>query len=449
MRFEWNSGPKVLVLVLAGGEGRRLFPLTRDRAKPAVPFGGTYRLVDFVLSNFANAGYLKMAVLTQYKSHSLERHVNSTWTFSPNLGHYIKPVAAQMRHGPHWYMGSADAVYQNLNLIADERPDVVCVFGADHIYRMDPRQMVEDHLASGAGATVAAIRVPRAESTSFGVLLPDSSGTRVASFLEKPADPPALDGDPDHCLVSMGNYVFDTKVLVEALRTNAGRKNTKHDFGGDILPWFADRGDLAIYDFGRNRVPGEPDAERGYWRDVGTIDAYYDANMDLLAPVPRFNLYLESWPIHTTQLRMPPAKLVGGPSGRHGRTTESLLCPGAIVSGGDVSRSIVGPRAYVDDHAAVHDCILFDDVRVGEGAVLRRCVIDKQVVVPPGERIGVDLDHDRTRFIVSDNGIVVVPRGYDFTHHGSSWTVAADEFWRVGPAGQLVPEYAEQPEYAE
>lgn len=405
--------PRVLVLILAGGEGRRLYPLTRDRAKPAVPFGGTYRLVDFVLSNFANAGYLKMAVLTQYKSHSLERHVVSTWAFSPNLGNYIKPVGAQMRNGPHWYQGSADAVYQNLNLIEDERPDVVCVFGADHIYRFDPRQMVHHHMMSGAGATCAAVRVPRREASSFGIVKTDCSG-QIVQFDEKPAEPPALDDDPSSSLASMGNYVFDTEFLIELLHESAADPETTHDFGGDILPRAVARKACGLYDMKDNYVPGEPESERGYWRDVGTLDAFYDANMDLVAPVPRFNLYLDSWPIHTYQQRLPPAKLVSGLSGRAGMAAESLLCPGSIVSGARVARSIIGPHAYVDDGAEVDGCILLGEVRVGRGARLRNCVVDKHVVIPDGTDIGIDGDADARRFIISTKGVAVVPRSFDF-----------------------------------
>jgi glucose-1-phosphate adenylyltransferase len=403
------TDPSVLVVVLAGGEGRRLHPLTRDRAKPAVPFAGSYRLVDFVLSNFANAGYHKTIVLTQYKSHSLERHVTATWGFPSPLGNYVKPVSAQMRRGPHWFEGSADAVLQNLNLIESENPDLVCVFGADHIYRMDPSQMIADHQLAGGGATVAALRVPASGASAFGIIEAEP-GRGVAAFHEKPLDPPTIPGDPGWCLASMGNYVFDTKLLVEALENDADDEESKHDFGGDILPRLTEQGLTRYYDFSENRIAAEPDGERGYWRDVGTIDAYHAANMDLLAPMPRFNLYLKSWPIHTFHPALPPAKMVSGASGRHGAAVESLVCQGSIISGGCVQRSIVGPGVYVEDGARVEECILLDDVRVGEGAVLRRCVVDKGAVIPAGARIGFDAEDDGARFTRSDGGVVVIPR---------------------------------------
>ena len=279
--------PRILVVILAGGEGKRLLPLTNDRAKPAVPFGGSYRLIDFALSNFANAGYLKIVVLTQYKSHSLDRHISQTWRFSTMLGNYVTPVPAQMRRGPYWFLGSADAIYQNLNLIGDERPDHVCVFGADHIYRMDPRPMVEQHAASGAGVTVAAIPVPLEQSRAFGVIEADGEG-RIVRFHEKVDDPPPMPGDPTQCLASMGNYVFETQTLIDAV-TPAGADQRRTDVGGDVIPALTEAGVAKVYDFSTNDVPGQGERERGYWRDVGTLDAYYEANMDLIQVTPTFN----------------------------------------------------------------------------------------------------------------------------------------------------------------
>jgi glucose-1-phosphate adenylyltransferase len=397
------------VIVLAGGEGRRLAPLTADRAKPAVPFGGSYRLIDFVLSNFANAGFLKIVVLTQYKSHSLDLHISQTWRFSTLLGNYVTPVPAQMRRGPYWFLGSADAIYQNLNLIGDERPQHVCVFGADHIYRMDPRPMVEQHVESGAGVTVAAIPVPRELASAFGVIESDAEG-RIIRFHEKVDDPPPMPGDPTRCLASMGNYVFERGALVEVV-TPSGGDDRKTDVGGDVIPALTEAGVARVYDFSTNEVPGQDERERGYWRDVGTLDAYYDANMDLITPVPVFNLYNDAWPVLTNQPPLPPAKVSRGLHGTASYVEGSMLGQGSIVSGGHIERSIVGPGCYVEDGAQVVDSILFPGVHVGAGARLVRCVVDKANVVPPGYRIGVDPEDDRARFTISDSGVAVVAKG--------------------------------------
>ena len=407
------ADPKVLVMVLAGGEGKRLFPLTADRAKPAVPFGGTYRLVDVVLSNFANARYLQIVVLTQYKSHSLDRHISATWRFSTLLGNYVTPVPAQMRRGPRWFVGSADAIYQNFNLISDEQPDIVCVFGADHIYRMDPRQMVEHHVAVGGGVTVAGIPVPRHEATDFGVM--EVAGTKIKAFHEKSATPPTLPGRDDMCLASMGNYVFDTEVLLRAIAEDADDETSLHDLGTNIIPNLTREGIANFYDFHTNDIPGATEVGRGYWRDVGTLDAYYEANMDLIAQQPVFDLYNMSWPVFTGQLPLPPAKLVQGPSWAPGSAVSSLLCQGTIVSGGHVERSILSPGVYIDDHAVVSDSILFNEAKVEAGAILRRTIVDKNVRIPAGVQVGVNHDDDRARgFTISDAGVVVVPKGYVF-----------------------------------
>jgi glucose-1-phosphate adenylyltransferase len=398
--------PHVLVIVLAGGEGKRLLPLTNDRAKPAVPFGGCYRLIDFALSNFANARYLRIVVLTQYKSHSLDRHISQTWRFSTLLQDYVASVPAQMRRGPFWFQGSADAIYQNLNLISDESPDLVCVFGADHIYRMDPRQMVDHHLAVGAGVTVAAIPVPRHEAPSLGVIEVDAAG-RILDFHEKVADPPTMPGDPSRCLASMGNYVFDTKTLIEIV-TPGGDALT--DIGGDVIPALTRAGEAHVYDFSTNVVPGQDERERGYWRDVGTIDAYYDANMDLIAPHPVFNLYNDKWPVYTYRGTEPPAKVSRGPGGEPSFLDGSLLCEGSIVSGAHVERSIVAPGVYVDHRAHVTDSILFQGVRVGAGARLHHCIIDKNVDIPEGSRIGIEGAEGGDAFTVSPAGVTVVPK---------------------------------------
>jgi glucose-1-phosphate adenylyltransferase len=402
------ADPKVLVIVLAGGEGKRLQPLTKDRAKPAVPFGGTYRIIDFALSNFANAGNLKIVVLTQYKSHSLDRHISQTWRFSDLLDNYVTTVPAQMRRGPQWFQGSADAIYQNLNLIYDERPDVVCVFGADHIYRMDPSQMVADHVASGAGVMVAAIPVARHEATEFGVIESDEDG-KIIEFHEKSQNPPTMPGDDTRCLASMGNYVFDTQTLVDIVTPNQEHPLT--DMGGDVIPALTRQGVAHVYDFSKNVVPGQDERERGYWRDVGTIDAYYDANMDLIAPVPVFNLYNDDWPVFTHRKALPPAKVSRGEAGEPSFVDGSLLSQGSIVSGSHVERSIISPSVFVDHDAHVIDSILMEGVRVGVGARLRRCIIDKNVVVPDWAVIGHDADEDAKRYTISDSGVVVVSKG--------------------------------------
>jgi glucose-1-phosphate adenylyltransferase len=405
--------PKVLVMVLAGGEGKRLFPLTADRAKPAVPFGGTYRLVDFVLSNFANARYLQIVVLTQYKSHSLDRHISATWRFSTLLGNYVTPVPAQMRRGQRWFVGSADAIYQNFNLIADEQPDIVCVFGADHIYRMDPRQMVDHHIAVGGGVT-AGIPVPKHEATDFGVM--EVSGTKIKAFHEKSPTPPTMPGRDDVCLASMGNYVFDTDVLLRSIAEDAADETSIHDLGSNIIPNLTREGIANFYDFDTNVIPGDSSTGRSYWRDVGTLDAYYEANMDLISQEPMFDLYNMKWPVFAGQSPLPPAKLVAGPSWAPGSAVSSLLCQGSIISGGHVERSVISQGVYVDDHAVVSDSIIMQEAEIGAGAIVRRAIVDKNVRIPPGMQIGVNLDEDRARgFTISDNGVVVIPKGYNFS----------------------------------
>ncbi len=398
-------GARVLGIVLAGGGGKRLMPLTADRAKPAVPFGGQYRLIDFVLSNLVNAGYVKLCVLTQYKSHSLDRHISQTWRMNGMLGQYITPVPAQQRLGPRWYTGSADAIYQSLNLVYDEGPDYIIVFGADHVYRMDPRQMVEQHIASGAGVTVAGIRVPRDEARAFGVIQADDDQTTITRFLEKPAQPPGIPGDEERAYASMGNYVFTTDALLEALRLDAEDPASAHDMGGNIIPMLVDKGLANVYDFAANEVPGATERDRGYWRDVGTIDAYYESHMDLVSVRPVFNLYNADWPIRGHIPPLPPAKFVLG-----GRAYESLVSAGCIVTG-TVARSVLSPDVTVEDGAWVEDSVLSDGVRIGRGAVVRRAILDKNVVVPDGARIGADLGLDQTHHTVTDSGIVVLGKG--------------------------------------
>jgi glucose-1-phosphate adenylyltransferase len=405
------STPRGFAMVLAGGEGKRLQPLTADRAKPAVPFGGNFRLVDFALSNLVNAGFLRIAVLTQYKSHSLDRHIATSWRLSPLLGNYVTPVPAQMRRGPRWFAGSADAIYQNMNLIADERPDYICVFGADHIYRMDPRQMVAQHLETGAGVTVAAIRVPIELANSFGVIETAADGRTIAAFREKPSDPAGLPDAPDQVFASMGNYVFTTRTLVDAVTRDAAAETSRHDLGGDIIPGLVERGEAYVWDFAESNVPGVSGIERGYWRDVGTLDAYYDAHMDLISVEPVFNLYNEEWPTLTLPEPLPPAKFVLEDPGRTGMAVDSMVCAGVVVSGGVVRRSILSPRVHVHSYAQVEDSVLMHEVDIGRGAVVKRAILDKNVQVAEGATIGVDPEADRKRFTVSEAGVVVVGKG--------------------------------------
>jgi glucose-1-phosphate adenylyltransferase len=396
-----------LAMVLAGGEGKRLAPLTADRAKPAVPFAGHYRLIDFALSNLVNAGFLRIVVLTQYKSHSLDRHISQTWRLAELLGQYVTPVPAQMRKGPRWFAGSADAVYQNLNLVHDERPRHVLVFGADHIYRMDARQMLDQHVATGAGVTVAGIRVPIEQATAFGVIESDRRG-RIRAFREKPSDPAGLPDSPQEAFASMGNYIFSTEALVDAVTLDAGDQASNHDIGGDIIPALVEAGDAHVYDFSTNEVPGVSERERGYWRDVGTLDAYYDAHMDLVTAEPTLDLHNTSWPIYSGHDPYPPAKFVRDRRGHGGRAVDSLISGGAVIAGGSVRNSVVSPFVRVGSGAVVEGSVLMHGVAVAEGAVVRRAIIDKNVLIPAGTGIGLDLDADRERYTVSDNGIVVI-----------------------------------------
>ncbi len=387
-------------------------PLTEDRAKPAVPFGGNYRLIDFSLSNMVNSGFLKMVVLTQYKSHSLDRHIATAWQLSGVLGNYVAPMPAQQRRGPHWYMGSADAIYQSLNVIYDERPDYVVITGADNIYRMDFSQMVDFHIASGAPCTIAGIRQPIELADQFGVI--KAKDGRVLEFQEKPKDAEGLADDPSVVLASMGNYVFTTEALVNALRTDAQNARSRHDMGGDIVPWFVERGECAVYDFIDNVVPGSTDRDRSYWRDVGTIDAYFDASLDLINVVPVFNLYNYDWPVLTGNDALPPVKFVHGDHGsRLGHAVNSLVSQAVIISGAEVYRSILSPKVSVHSWAQVQDAVIMHGTRIGRRARINRAIIDKGVVVEEDAQIGFDPEYDRARGLtVTESGITVVPKGF-------------------------------------
>jgi glucose-1-phosphate adenylyltransferase len=393
-------------MVLAGGEGKRLMPLTMDRAKPAVPFGGTYRLIDFVLSNLANAEMRQIAVLTQYKSHSLDKHISLTWRMSTMLGNYVTPVPAQQRLGPRWYQGSADAIYQSMNLIRDEEPDYVVVFGADNIYRMDVEQMFDSHVDGGRGCTVAGIRVPRSQASAFGVI-DAGADNKIKQFLEKPAEPPGLSDDPEASFASMGNYIFTTDALIEALLADAENDDSRHDMGGDIIPSFVNRGDAQVYDFTVNEVPGSTERDKAYWRDVGTLDAYHEAHMDLVSVDPVFNLYNLDWPIWTYPVQMPGAKFT-----LDGVSRDSIVSPGCVISGGSVETSVLSPNVQVDEGGTVDHSVILSHTSIGRNAVIHRAILDKHVTVDNDAKVGVDPEADEARgFYISEGGITVVPKG--------------------------------------
>ena len=411
------TAPKVFGIVLAGGEGKRLMPLTVDRAKPAVPFGGQYRLIDFAISNLINSGLRQLVVLTQYKSHSLDRHVSQTWRMSALLDSYVTSVPAQQRLGKRWFSGSADAILQSLNLIRDEKPDIVVVVGADHVYRMDFRQMLDAHIASGARATVAGIRQPIELANQFGVIdvQPDDA-TRIREFLEKPSEIEGLKDSPGEILASMGNYIFDADALIEAVEHDGELPTSNHDMGGDIIPYFVSRGEAGVYDMKANDVPGSTERDRDYWRDVGTIDSFFDAHMDLISTLPVFNLYNMEWPIHSQTVNSPPAKFVRDSMGRITNTIDSIVSLGSVLSGTHLERSVVGPWTLAGGGSTVTDAVVFDGVLIGKGARIHRAILDKNVVLDDGATVGVDRDRDLERgFTVTDSGITVVAKGIHIT----------------------------------
>ena len=402
----------VLTMILAGGQGERLYPLTRDRAKPAVPFGGRYRIIDFVINNFINSGFLKIKVLTQFKSNSLIEHITRTWRLVPEIGQYVDVVPAQMRKGPFWFRGTADAVFQNLELIFDEQPEYVCVFGGDHIYKMDVNLMLQDHIANGADLTIATIPVPVSEAHHFGIVEVDDDW-RVTGFVEKPkSGAKTIPHRPDMVLASMGNYIFKAKAMTDVLQRSALR-DSAHDFGKEIIPDMYGRMLVHAYDFAQNVIPGEAENNRGYWRDVGTIDSYFAACLDLVSVTPAFNLYNNQWPIISAPQHLPPAKFVfaDSKSQRIGIATDSLVSDGVIISGGTLNRCVLHPRVRIHSYSDIDESILMDGVEVGRHSKIRRAIIDKGVKLPSGTTIGYDLEADKQRFTVTETGIVVVPKG--------------------------------------
>ena len=402
---------KTLAFVMAGGKGTRLEPLTADRAKPAVPFGGKYRIIDFVLSNLINSGIYSTYVLTQFKSQSLMEHLNSTWNFGSMLAdHFISAVPAQQRTGEHWYRGTADAIFQNLNLIKDRDPESIAIFGGDHVFKMNVEQMLAFHREVSADVSIAAIPVPVEEANQFGVIQVDENW-RIIGFQEKPKNnPQTIPGRPDLVLASMGNYIFSRQILHDALTEDAHNDHSSHDFGKDVLPTLLAEGKrLFAYDYNRNRIPGSANSENdGYWRDVGILDAYYEATMDLRAIMPQLDLYNQGWPIRSEPFHYPPAKFVHNSEGRVGQAIQSVVCEGSVISGSTVIDSVIGRACRIHSYAEVHSSVLLDDVEIGRGARVRRCIIDKHVKIPPNDVIGYNREEDAKRFKVTEDGVVVI-----------------------------------------
>ena len=402
-----------LVMILAGGEGKRLYPLTKDRAKPAVPFGGRYRIIDFVLNNFINSGFFKIKVLTQYKSDSLNKHITRGWALSPFLNQYVDLAPAQMRTGSNWYRGTADAIYQNVFHITDEDPDYVCIFGGDHIYKMDVSQMLDYHKEKNADLTISAIPIPIEEAHEFGIIEVDDDW-KLINFVEKPKDKPkSIPGNPNMCLASMGNYIFDKTSLLKALEEDEKIENSSHDFGKNVIPMMLEEGKrIYVYNFNDNSFPGMTDTERGYWMDVGSIDAYWQANMDLLDYDPELNLYSKDWPLRTFNYNYPPAKFIWEEGERVGMATNSMVSEGCIVSGAGLSRCILSPKVKVNSFSQISESILMENVEIGRHSKIKKAIIDKNVIVPPNTRIGFNREEDEKRgFHVSPNGVTVVPKG--------------------------------------
>jgi len=402
---------KTLGVILAGGKGTRLEPLTEARAKPAVPFGGKYRIIDFVLSNFINSGIYSLYVLTQFKSQSLLEHVRDTWSFGSGLlkDHFITIVPAQMRMGDLWYQGTADAVYQNLNLIKEGRPDFVCIFGGDHIYKMDISQMVDFHDKKAADVTISVTQVPISEADQFGVIAVDENW-RVIGFQEKPKNPTPIPGKPDKALVSMGNYIISRNVLVDELERDAADESSDHDFGKSIFPKIMKSHRLFAYDFSQNKIPGQ-DGANNYWKDVGTMDSYWEANMDLRNVIPALDLYNEQWPIRSAPTYLPSAKFIHNEKDRVGKAINSVVSEGSIISGGTVINSIIGCGVKINSFAVVEDSVIMDKVEIGRNARIRKAIIDKHNVIPENAVIGYDLEEDKKNgYTVTESGIVIIAK---------------------------------------
>ena len=402
-----------LVMILAGGEGKRLYPLTKDRAKPAVPFGGRYRIIDFVLNNFINSGFFKIKVLTQYKSDSLNKHITRGWALSPFVNQYVDLAPAQMRTGSEWYRGTADAIYQNVFHITDEDPDYVCIFGGDHIYKMDVSQMLDYHKEKKADLTISAIPIPIEEAHEFGIIEVDDDW-KLTNFVEKPKTAPkSIPGNPNMCLASMGNYIFNKDSLLKALEEDEKIQSSNHDFGKNVIPMMLNEGKrIYVYNFNENVFPGMSDRERGYWMDVGSIDAYWQANMDLLDYDPELNLYSQTWPLRTFNYNYPPAKFIWEEGERVGMATNSMVSEGCIVSGAGLSRCVLSPKVKVNSFSQISESILMENVEIGRHSRIKKAIIDKNVIVPPNTRIGFNREEDIKRgFHVSPNGVTVVPKG--------------------------------------
>ncbi len=412
-----GSVKKVLGMILAGGEGSRLYPLTQQRAKPAVPFGGKYRLIDFALSNFINSRIFSIYVLAQFKSQSLTEHLQESWRFSSILrDHFILPFPAQQRTGNSWYRGTADAIYQNINLIEDSDFDIIAIFGADHIYRMDLQQMIDFHVRKRADVTISALPVPLKNASSLGVIQVQEK-QRVTGFKEKPKRPKPIPGRPNEAFASMGNYLFNKAVLIELLYEDAADVESSHDFGKDILPRIFNKSRVFAYDFRRNHISGLTKKEIGYWRDVGTIKAFWEANMDLRNVKPEFNLYNKKWPIKTANYGTPPAKFVFNEDGRRGQAIDSIVAEGSIISGGIVQKSVIGRDVSIDSGAVVINSLLMDRVKIGKNCKINMAIIDKDVEVPPCTTLGYNLEQDRNRFFVDDeSNIIIIPKGFKFPH---------------------------------